>query len=488
MSATRKRFRVALSFPGERRAYVEQVAVLLAQELGRRQVFYDRWHEAELAKPNLDLHLQKIYHRQAELVAVFLCREYREKQWCGLEWRALRDLIKRREDALLLPIRLDDAEIPGLLSIDGYVDAQGRPAEEIAALILQRLGMTHPLPRPKRTWRWRIAAMLGGLGLAGWLFYLQPRAENITRHLELARRYMDTGLYQEAQGEYAQAEDLAAPLFSAEAARLGRGKAAIGARLPFAGTGEAETLARRLDALQARLGEDADVLLLDGDRRYWNPREKASALPAYRKALELRPQLAEAGYRLGVLFQEAGAQEALGYLQRAYQAAPEVPHYAVAYAGALLKQGQFGDAIEILAPVKDYPLARLEQAKAHWALGKFGTAEALQAEALRGLATPTGTGNPRLSYSWTLDLPDADRVLHLSTDEGKRCYAELALAASRFFQGTPPGQAGCPADSATVREALALDLRRYALIGLANGPERLGRFLAWLIQPSDTGR
>ena len=47
---TDKRFKVALSFPGEQRNYVLQVAELLASELGKNKVFYDAWYKAELAR------------------------------------------------------------------------------------------------------------------------------------------------------------------------------------------------------------------------------------------------------------------------------------------------------------------------------------------------------------------------------------------------------------------------------------------------------
>lgn len=50
---TNKRFKVALSFTGERRDYISQVAELLAAELGKDKVFYDAWYKAELARPNL---------------------------------------------------------------------------------------------------------------------------------------------------------------------------------------------------------------------------------------------------------------------------------------------------------------------------------------------------------------------------------------------------------------------------------------------------
>jgi hypothetical protein len=94
--ATTKRFRVALSFPGEHRARVERIAEALAAKLGREKVLYDKWYAAELNRPGLGIYLPDLYRHESDLIAIFLCKEY-EKEWCGLEWRACLDLIKRRE-------------------------------------------------------------------------------------------------------------------------------------------------------------------------------------------------------------------------------------------------------------------------------------------------------------------------------------------------------------------------------------------------------
>ncbi len=134
-----KRFRVALSFPGERREFLAEVANNLARRLGRERVFYDKYYEAELARPDLDTYLQEVYHDDSDLIAVFLCADYEEKEWCGLEWRAIRDLIKKRDRAAIMPFRFDGTSIPGLFSIDGYVEVGQRSPNEIASLILQRL-------------------------------------------------------------------------------------------------------------------------------------------------------------------------------------------------------------------------------------------------------------------------------------------------------------------------------------------------------------
>jgi hypothetical protein len=133
------RFLVALSFPGEVRGIVQPVASELASILGRSSVFYDTWYKAELARPNLDTYLQDIYANQSLLIAIFLARGYETKEWCGLEWRAIRELIKKRRDDHVMPIRLDDTDIPGLFSLDGYVDAQPITPPETAQLIIERL-------------------------------------------------------------------------------------------------------------------------------------------------------------------------------------------------------------------------------------------------------------------------------------------------------------------------------------------------------------
>jgi len=135
----RKRFDVAFSFPGEYRKQVSIIAESLSKELGKEHVFFDKYYEAELARPDMDTYLQSIYHDQSELIVVFLCAEYEKKEWCKLEWRAVRDLIKKKETAAIMPMRFDNTSIPGLFSIDGYIDIANRDMNEVAQLILQRL-------------------------------------------------------------------------------------------------------------------------------------------------------------------------------------------------------------------------------------------------------------------------------------------------------------------------------------------------------------
>ena len=75
-----KRFQVGLSYPGEYRALVAQVAGYLANQLGKERVFFDKYHEAEILRLNMDTYLQNIYHNDCELLVVFLGSPYKSMQ------------------------------------------------------------------------------------------------------------------------------------------------------------------------------------------------------------------------------------------------------------------------------------------------------------------------------------------------------------------------------------------------------------------------
>jgi tetratricopeptide (TPR) repeat protein len=142
-------FEVGLSFAGEQRELVAVVADRLAAALGRDHVFYDCYHEEQLARPDLDVYLQKIYLEHTKLIVVFLCKDYERKEWPGLEWRLVRDLIKRKSADRIMLIRTDEAPVSGLLGIDGYLDAGNLGPDLIAERILKRLRTLPTSPRPQ---------------------------------------------------------------------------------------------------------------------------------------------------------------------------------------------------------------------------------------------------------------------------------------------------------------------------------------------------
>jgi hypothetical protein len=136
----RRRFAIALSFPGERRGFVHKVAIALRSAFDEQRIFYDKFHQEELSRPNFDLALQRIYAEDADLVVVFVCAEYEEKEWCGVEWRVIRDLMKShsRRDEDVMFLRFDDKPLEGLLSIDGYLDISQKSSRKVADSVIKR--------------------------------------------------------------------------------------------------------------------------------------------------------------------------------------------------------------------------------------------------------------------------------------------------------------------------------------------------------------
>jgi hypothetical protein len=80
-------FEIALSFAGEDRGYVDQVANLL-RDSGVK-VFYDSFEEAKLWGKNLYDYLTEIYKDKAFYTIMFISRHYADKLWPTHERQAM---------------------------------------------------------------------------------------------------------------------------------------------------------------------------------------------------------------------------------------------------------------------------------------------------------------------------------------------------------------------------------------------------------------
>jgi hypothetical protein len=134
------RFAVSLSFPGEYRDYVQKIADCLSERFGEKHILYDMYHDAEFARIDLDLYLQELYSSQSELIVVFLCKEYNEKKWCGIEARAIRPLTNNKKTKnRVMFVKIGSGEVDGFhTEVTGYFDAVGKTAEEVAEKIMNR--------------------------------------------------------------------------------------------------------------------------------------------------------------------------------------------------------------------------------------------------------------------------------------------------------------------------------------------------------------
>ncbi|GHT86912.1 hypothetical protein FACS1894137_13190 [Spirochaetia bacterium] len=138
-----KRFKVALSFPGEYRAIIEKIANILAVHFSKDGILYDKFHSEEFARPDLDKHLQKLYHDESELIVVCLCGKYNESEWCGLEWKAIRDLRNGKDNGdKIMFLRTDNGNVDGVFgTTDGYLQITDSNIAEVASGIIKRHSM-----------------------------------------------------------------------------------------------------------------------------------------------------------------------------------------------------------------------------------------------------------------------------------------------------------------------------------------------------------
>jgi hypothetical protein len=139
-------FDVALSFAGEDREYVDHVARRLRESDIR--VFYDEFMVVELWGADLYSYLDDVYRNRARYAVVFVSKDYARKSWTSHERQSVQARAMSEQGPYLLPVRLDDSDIPGLRPTTGYIDARTISPDSLAALIQQKVA-TEVLDVPK---------------------------------------------------------------------------------------------------------------------------------------------------------------------------------------------------------------------------------------------------------------------------------------------------------------------------------------------------
>jgi transcriptional regulator with XRE-family HTH domain len=129
---------VALSYAGENR----DCAAALANILNRRgvKVFYDQYEKPVLWGKDLYTHLSDVYSKKACYCVVFISQYYANKVWTKHELKAAQDRALNENKEYILPIRLDNTEIPGILSTTAYLSWPPETVETIADAIMEKLG------------------------------------------------------------------------------------------------------------------------------------------------------------------------------------------------------------------------------------------------------------------------------------------------------------------------------------------------------------
>jgi hypothetical protein len=131
------KYDVALSFAGENRGYVDEVAKGL--RAAGVSVFYDEFERIELWGRNLIEHLAKIYGQQSRYVVMFISKEYVEKAWTTHERQHAQERALLAREEYILPARFDDTPVPGMTSTVAFQDLRHINPSELVSLIVGKL-------------------------------------------------------------------------------------------------------------------------------------------------------------------------------------------------------------------------------------------------------------------------------------------------------------------------------------------------------------
>lgn len=131
---------IALSFAGEDRKLAEALAKAL-QKNGI-SVFYDEFEASKLWGKDLYQYLNDVYRKKAKFCVVLSSKHYLKKKWTRHELQIAQTRAWGQKHEYILPVKLDNSELPGVNPTIGYIDATKNSVDKIVETIAEKLGVS----------------------------------------------------------------------------------------------------------------------------------------------------------------------------------------------------------------------------------------------------------------------------------------------------------------------------------------------------------
>jgi hypothetical protein len=128
---------VAISFVTEDRAAAEELAGLLAAR--NIKVLRAEYHPAELGGSDFVTYIAELYRTRAQYCLLLISKHYPLKAWTEAERTAAREHALRDPAEYILPLRLDETEIPGIQDGERYQDLRQGSMESLADILMGKL-------------------------------------------------------------------------------------------------------------------------------------------------------------------------------------------------------------------------------------------------------------------------------------------------------------------------------------------------------------
>ncbi len=130
-------FDVALSFAGTERKYAEDLATRV--KAAGFQVFYDEFFPEDLWGKNLGEFFHDIYSKRSRFCVIFVSNEYLKREWTVHERRSAQErMLKEKGNEYILPIKVEEVELPGIPSTTGYLP-MSNGVDRIAEILINKL-------------------------------------------------------------------------------------------------------------------------------------------------------------------------------------------------------------------------------------------------------------------------------------------------------------------------------------------------------------
>lgn len=139
MTAHPFEYDVAISFASEDRTIAEEVVDSLARK--NLKVFRDEYRSGASPLWGKDIvdHLVNVYARKARYCVLLVSQDYPLKTWTRADRSSARERALRDPDEYILPILLDDRQVPGLTEAKGYRDLREHSVESLVTWLDEKL-------------------------------------------------------------------------------------------------------------------------------------------------------------------------------------------------------------------------------------------------------------------------------------------------------------------------------------------------------------
>jgi len=131
-------YEVAVSFAGTERILAEELANLV-KDAGY-EVFYDDFYPEHLWGKDLVVFFDNIYRKKSRYCVIFVSHEYNNRMWTTHERRSAQArALEERGREYILPIKVDDSELPGFPPTVGYLSLEPQGIKKIAEILVRKL-------------------------------------------------------------------------------------------------------------------------------------------------------------------------------------------------------------------------------------------------------------------------------------------------------------------------------------------------------------